>query len=90
MEKTFANDATDKGLISKFRNSSYNSISKRQTCFPGPVVMTLCFHCRVHGFNPWLGKFLMPPGAAKKKPKPKPKQPNQKISRKKKIGRRPI
>ena len=24
--------------------------------FPGsPVVKTLRFHCRAHGFNPWLG-----------------------------------
>ncbi len=24
--------------------------------FPGgPVVRTLCFYCRGHGFNPWLG-----------------------------------
>ena len=24
--------------------------------FPdGPVVRTPCFHCRGHGFNPWLG-----------------------------------
>ena len=26
-EKTFSNEATDKGLISKFASSSYNSIS---------------------------------------------------------------
>ena len=30
-EKIFANDATDKGLISKYTNSSYNSITKKQT-----------------------------------------------------------
>ena len=24
--------------------------------FPGgPLVKTPCFHCRGHGFNPWLG-----------------------------------
>ena len=22
----------------------------------GPVVKTLCFQCREHGFNPWSGK----------------------------------
>ena len=21
----------------------------------GPVIKTLCFHCRGHGFDPWLG-----------------------------------
>ena len=30
-EKIFANNATNKGLISKYTNSSYSSISKRQT-----------------------------------------------------------
>ena len=30
-EKIFANDATDKDLISKIHNSSYNSITKIQT-----------------------------------------------------------
>ena len=26
------------------------------TDFPGgPVVKTPCFHCRGHGFDPWLG-----------------------------------
>ena len=29
----------------------------------GPMVKTPCFHCRVHGFNPWLGNM------AKKKEK---------------------
>ena len=34
--------------------------------FPGgPVVMTLCFHYRGHGFNPWLGKFVMARGTNK-------------------------
>ena len=27
----------------------------RQGFFGGPVVKTLCFHGKVHGFNPWLG-----------------------------------
>ena len=30
-EKIFANEATDKGLISKFTSSSCSSISKKQT-----------------------------------------------------------
>ena len=30
-EKIFANEATDKGLISKFTSSSYSSISRKQT-----------------------------------------------------------
>ena len=30
-EKIFANEATNKGLISKITNSSYSSISKKQT-----------------------------------------------------------
>ena len=30
-EKIFANEATDKGLISKYASSSYSSISKKQT-----------------------------------------------------------
>ena len=29
-EKVFANDTTDKGLISKIYNSSYNSVSKKK------------------------------------------------------------
>ena len=33
-EKIFANDATNKGLISKITNSSYNSITKKQTNNP--------------------------------------------------------
>ena len=40
--------------------------------FPGgPVVKTLCFHCRGRGFDPWLGKFRMPHSVAKKKKKKK-------------------
>ena len=28
--------------------------------FPGgPVVGTLCFHCRGHGFDPWLGNWIL-------------------------------
>ena len=30
-EKIFANETTDKGLISKYTNSSWSSISKKQT-----------------------------------------------------------
>ena len=30
-EKIFVNDVIDKGLISKIYNSSYNSITKKQT-----------------------------------------------------------
>ena len=30
-KKMFTNDATDKGLISKYTNNTYNSISKKQT-----------------------------------------------------------
>ena len=30
-EKIFANDATNEGLISKYKDSSYNSLSKKQT-----------------------------------------------------------
>ena len=30
-DKTFANDVTNKGLISKISNSSYSSISKTKT-----------------------------------------------------------
>ena len=40
----------------------------------GPVVKTLCSHCRGHGFHPWLGKFHMlryAPSPAKKKEKEK-------------------
>ena len=40
--------------------------------FPGgPVVKTLCFHCRGRGFDPWLGKFRIPHRVAKKKKKKK-------------------
>ena len=31
------------------------------------MLKTLCFHCRGHGFDPWLGKFCRPQGAANKK-----------------------
>ena len=35
--------------------------------FPGgPVIKTLHFQCRGHGFDPWSGKFCMLPGTAKK------------------------
>ena len=38
--------------------------------FPGgPVVKTPCFHCRGHGFDPWLGKIPMPHGVTGKKKK---------------------
>ena len=38
--------------------------------FPGDsVVKTLSFHCRGCEFNPWLGEFPMPRGAAKNKKK---------------------
>ena len=33
----------------------------------GPVVKTLCFHCRGHGFDPWLGnRFHMSHDVVKK------------------------
>ena len=58
-EKIFANNATNKGLISKIYGSLYNSILKKNqtTCeFPGgPVVRTLHSHCRGPGFDPWSG-----------------------------------
>ena len=32
------------------------SLIRRSWDFPGvPVVKTVCFHCRGHGFDPWLG-----------------------------------
>ena len=33
------------------------------------MLKTLCFHCRGHGFDPWLGKFCRLQGAANKKKK---------------------
>ena len=44
--------------------------------FPsGPVIQTLCFHCRGHGFDSWLRlrkvKSHKPHGAAKTKTKTK-------------------
>ena len=42
--------------------------------FPGgPVVKTLHFHCRGHGFDPRLGKFHIPQDTAKNKKKKKKK-----------------
>ena len=36
--------------------------------FPGgSVVKILCFHCRGHGFHPWLGKFHVLNSVAKKR-----------------------
>ena len=35
-----------------------SKVNKQYICweFPGgPVVRTLCFHCRGYGFHPWLG-----------------------------------
>ena len=41
-----------------------------QKDFPGsPVVKTLGFHCRRHGFDPWSGKLCLPCSVGKKKPK---------------------
>lgn len=35
--------------------------------FPsGPVVRSLCFHCRAHGFDPWLGNMRWPHHQKKK------------------------
>ena len=35
---------------------TYTSIIPSSWEFPGsPVVRTLCFHCKGHGFNPWSG-----------------------------------
>ena len=46
------------------RSSGLNtSIKEDPQDFPdGPVVMTPSFHCRGHGFDPWLGKFHVPQG----------------------------
>ena len=38
----------------EFRSKLFSSKTFRE--FPGgPVVRTLCFHCRGCGFNPWSG-----------------------------------
>ena len=49
------------------RTVNYRPQKNTHQDFPGgPVVKTLCFHCRGHGFDPWSGKFHMPCGATKK------------------------
>ena len=35
--------------------SDISLISARGDFPGGPVVKVPCFHCRRHGFNPWLG-----------------------------------
>lgn len=43
---------------------------KIQGDFPGgPMIKTLCFHYRAHGFHLWSGKFFLQLSAAKKKKK---------------------
>ena len=45
------------------------------------MVKALCFHCRGCRFDPWLGKFLMPGDAAKKKERNKEKGKKKFIKR---------
>ena len=47
---------------------------KAEDFLGGPVVKTLCFQCKRHGFDSWLEKFYMPHGEAKKKKKEKKKK----------------
>ena len=35
------------------------------------MVMIIHFHCKGHGFDPWSGKFHIPPSGPKKKKKKK-------------------
>jgi len=43
---------------------------KKEGDFPAhPVVKTLCFHCRGHGFEPWWGTRSHMPSTPKKKKK---------------------
>ena len=50
-------------------NESY---CKKKEGFPGgPLVKTLSFQCRRHGFNPWAGVGTKIPHAAQHRPKVK-------------------
>ena len=56
----------------KWRQSTMNLIVKRKRDFPGgPLVKTLSFHCRRHGFNPWAGVGTKIPHAAQHRQKVK-------------------
>ena len=47
------------GWMDEFQKGSYRDLLKsKEGCgdFPGgPAVKILHFHCRAHGFGPWLG-----------------------------------
>ena len=42
-------------LVLNFVKDGLGIYRKKSSDFPGgPVVKTPCFHCRGHGFDPWL------------------------------------
>ena len=47
-------------------NPSFGSFTWKKRLLWCPMVKTLQFHCKGHGFDSWSGKFYMLQGAAKK------------------------
>ena len=55
---------------------------KKEGDFPAhPVVKTLCFHCRGHGFEPWWGTRSHMPSTAKEEKKKKKELPKPRLSK---------
>ena len=56
--------AREKAVLKKINSRGKNKTNKKKSTSVNflncPVVKTRGFHCRGHGFDPWLGKFCMP------------------------------
>ena len=64
----YLNHFAQQKLIQRWKSATI----KEEGDFPAyPVVKTLCFHCRGHGFEPWWGTRSYMPSTAKGKKKKK-------------------